>query len=176
MSEIGKEYGCALFMLAAEKGKERDYMQSLALVKDSVGEDGEYLSFLASPAIALPSRLAALEEAFADKVETEVLSFLQLLCEKGRVFCFDEACDEYARLLEEHEQTAHALVTSVLALDDAQKRALTAKLEAYCKKKVSLTCKIDPTLLGGVTVELDGRVLDGSLRHRLNDIKDVMLR
>ena len=176
MSEIGKEYGAALFMLASEKGKERDYMQSLTLVKDSLGDDCEYLSFLSSPGIPIKERLAALEDAFAQSIEEEVLSFLQLLCEKGRVESFTVAYDEYAHLLEEYERRAHAVVTSVLPLDDAQKAALTKKLEAYCKRAVRLTFKIDPSLLGGVTVELDGCVLDGSLRHRLNDIKDVMLR
>ncbi len=176
MSEVGKEYGCALFMLAVEKGKERDYMQSLELVKGSLGDGDEYLSFLASPGIPMNERLSALDSAFASKIEEEVLSFLQLLCEKGRVGCFYEALEEYTRLLEEHEKTVPAVVTSVLPLDDAQKKLLAEKLEAYCKKSVRLSFKTDPALLGGVTVELDGRVLDGSLRHRLNDIKDVMLR
>ncbi len=175
MSEVGKEYGCALFMLACEKGRERDYLQSLALIKSSV-KDSDYLSFLSSPAIPLSERLAAIENAFASQLEEEVLSFLQLLCEKGRIDCFDEAYEEYARLLEEHEKTAHAIVSSVLPLDDAQKKALTKKLEAHLRRSVRLSFKIDPTLLGGVRVELDGCVLDGSLRHRLNDIKDVMLR
>ena len=101
-------------------------------------------------------------------------TFLQLLCEKGRILSFDLCVAEYRRLLQIKESVISAKVVSAIPLTEDEKQRLTKKLEKKSGKTVSLTCSVDPTLLGGLIVEMEGAVVDGSLRHRLLEVKEVM--
>ena len=174
MAEISKEYGTALFMLACEKNETRSYADALKTVSGVFQETPEYLLFLASPSISLSERLNAIGEAFDGKVPEDVVSYLKLLCEKGRISCVLESVEEYNRLLSASEQVARAKVTSVVPLTDIEKAKLIEKLKAICKCDVTAEYLIDESLLGGMIVELDGKILDGSLRSRLRDVKEVI--
>ncbi len=174
MTEISREYAAALFMLACEQNQKKEYAEALLKVKQVFCEEPTYPIFLASPNIAVSERLSAISQAFCGQIPENVVSFLQLLCEKGRIACFDESVEEYQKLLDASERIVNARVTSVVALTDGQKKLLTQKLEALCEREVKTDYFIDESLLGGMLVELDGKVLDGSLRSRLRDMKEVI--
>ena len=174
MTEISKEYGAALFMLACEEREQRKYAQALDRVKNAFLENPRYADMLSSPSISLEERLNAIEAAFADTVPEHVLSYLKLMCEKGRISCFTESVDVYKALLDESERVANAVVTSAVELTSEEKRKLIEKLELMNKGRVQAEYFVDSSLLGGLIVEIDGRIMDGSLRHRLYDVKEVM--
>lgn len=174
MNEIGKEYGAALFMLALEDDQAREYGEALKQIQSAFLENPDYLNLLASPGIPLGERIAVIDAVFADAVPQHVLSFLKLLCEKGRIPCFEDACGEYTALLNASQRVIHARIISAVALTDTEKERLIRKLEETHKGKVRAEYLVDTELLGGVIVEIDGKILDGSLRHRLREMKDVM--
>ena len=72
------------------------------------------------------------------------------------------------------QRVINAKVTSAVALTDTEKAKLIRKMEDTHKGKVQAEYLVDKELLGGMTLEIDGRILDGSLCHRLREIKDVM--
>ena len=174
MTEISKEYGTALFMLACEKDKKHEYADAISVVKGVFADTPEYIDFLASRGISLRERLSAIEEAFANNIPEDVVSYLQLLCEKGRISGFFESAEEYEKLLDASEKISNAKVTSALELTEEEKTALKSKLEKICKTTVTIEYLIDESLIGGIIVETDGKVLDGSLRNRLREIKEVI--
>ena len=114
----------------------------------------------------------------ARRLRNVVISFMIIcmtpLCEKGRIPCFEDACGEYTALLNASQRVIHARITSAVALTDTEKEKLIRKLEETHKGKVRAEYLVDTELLGGVIVEIDGKILDGSLRHRLREMKDVM--
>ncbi|MBR6650025.1 MAG: ATP synthase F1 subunit delta [Clostridia bacterium] len=174
MNDIGKEYGAALFMLASEENARDEYAASLEKIKSIFKESPEYLSFLASPGISLGERLSAIETAFADHLPTNVLSFVQLMCEKGRIDNFFEAAEEYKSLLDASKHISCAKVTSAVELEEDEKNKLIDKLKAISGGDVVVEYKVDNTIMGGLIVELDDKIMDGSLRNRLREVKDVM--
>ena len=174
MTEIAKEYSSALFMLACEEGKAKEYAASLAEVKEVFLENPGYLELLSSPAMPKEERLSVLEATFGGNIPQRVLSYLKLLCEKGRISFFLESVEEYKRLLSAWESVFHAKVTSAVELTEEEKEKLICKLESVRKGKVQAEYFVDPALLGGLIVEIDGNILDGSLRHRLYEVKEVM--
>ena len=174
MTEIAKEYGTALFSLAMEEGKTEEYAEALRTVLGIFEQNPEYLSLLSGPSIPLGERLSSLREVFASALPVHVLSYLSLLCEKGRISCFGESAEEYFALLNASRNRSNAVVTSAVALTDGEKDQLRRKLEVLRGGTVQMTFSVDPSLLGGVVVEMDGKVLDGSLRHRLREVKEVM--
>lgn len=174
MNEIGKEYGAALFKLACETGCTKEYGEALKDIRCAFSENPDYVNLLASPGIPVSERLGVIDSAFASSVPEHVLSYLKLLCEKGRLSCFEEACAEYASLFDVSQRVIHARVISAVPLTDQEKESIIQKLEKTHKGKVLAEYTVDPDILGGVIVEIDGKILDGSLRHRLRDVKDVM--
>ena len=174
MKQISKEYAEALFALACETGEEERTMEALDMVALALREEQGSLELFSSPAIALAERLRLIDECFGTRVPEHVVSLMQLMCEKGRIRAFFACVDEYRRLLDVKRAAHVARVSSAVPLDEQQRAALTRKLEQRCGGTVRLECTVDPTLLGGLVVEMEGRVTDGSLRHRLQEIKEVM--
>ncbi len=173
MTELAKEYGTALFHLAAEESCVDACAASLGTVKDALDGNPDYVALLSAPSIPKQERLALLDEAFKDIAPT-VLSFVKLLCEKGRLSSFSECKEEFDALHAESKRIVNAKVTSAVPLTDAQKAALLDKLQAMDGRTVSADYHLDASLLGGVVVELDDRVLDGSLKQQIRKLKEVI--
>ncbi|MBQ3134586.1 MAG: ATP synthase F1 subunit delta [Oscillospiraceae bacterium] len=174
MAEISKEYAQALFLLACEEGRQKEYGQVLEQVKAVFEDQPDYPQLLASPAIPVAERLRTIEVAFADMTPEHVLSYLKLLCEKGRIGCFVESVNAYQALLDASEHIANAKITSAVELTEAEKQKLQLALERRCKGQVRAEYVVDESLLGGMVVEVDGSILDGSLRQRLSEVKEVI--
>lgn len=174
MDDVIREYGAALFMIACEEKKEEEYGKSLEMMCEMFRESPEYLDFLSSPGIPLEERLAAIETAFAGCVSEHVLSYAQLMCEKGRIDGFFGAAEEYKELLDASKHISTAKVISAVELTEDEKTKLYNKLKAMSKGDVTMEYSVDSALLGGLIVELDGKIMDGSLRHRLREVKDVI--
>ena len=174
MNDISKEYGTALFALACEENAKHEYASALRTVKELLDESPEYKELISSPAIPLSDRLAVIEQAFSKTVPEHVLSYLQLICEKGRFSCFNESVEQYNALLDASEQISAAKITSAIELTNEEKEKLVSKLESRYHCRISAEYYIDDAMLGGLIVELDGKILDGSLRQRLREVKEVM--
>ncbi len=174
MTEIGKEYGTALFMLACEENEQKNYAKALESIKKLFLENPQYTELLSSPSIPLKERLRVIDNTFSDTVPEHVISYLKLLCERGRIPYFMESADEYKALLDASEHIANAKITSAIELTEAEKQKLIHRLELMEKCKVHAEYFVDTALLGGLIVEVDGRIMDGSLRHRLYEVKEVM--
>lgn len=173
-SERAKEYATALFTLAMEQSAAKKFAAALETAEKALREAPDYEEFLCAPNIPLSERLSSLETVFGGRVSEDVLSFLKLICEKGRVRELGACLHEYMKLYNESKSISWAHVRSAIPLTPEQKTALRLKLEKQSGRNVLLECSTDNTLLGGIVVEMDGKILDGSLRRRLQDVKEVM--
>lgn len=176
MAEMSKEYGTALFMLAKETESVDEFEKALDLVADVFGENEEYIDFLASPAISLKERTSAINEAFEKVCPEHIVSFLSLLCERGRIREFESCVKEYKKLAEFSRNIVTARVKSAVELSEAEKEKLKKKLEKMSGYSVITECETDETLIGGMVIEMDGKLLDYSLKRRLHEVKDVISR
>ena len=172
--KMGREYASALFTLAVEEGKQKEYFASLETVKTVLAENGEYMDFLNSFSIPKSERIDAIEEAFGKSIEEYVVSFIKLLCEKDRISEFFECVEIYKELLDLYENVSVAKVTSSIELKDEEQNKLKEKLEKAYGKKVVLDIKVDKSLLCGIVVEIDGKIIDGSIKKSLGNVKEVI--
>lgn len=174
MTEMNKEYGTALFMLAKELGMENDYAVALECVEEVFSANPEYMDFLSSPAIDAEERISAISQAFTGSVPENIVSFLSLLCERGRIRSFFGCTEEYKKLLDAQNSISTAFVKSAVELTKSEKEKLKDKLEVQSGHSVILECSVDESLMGGLVVEMDGKIIDASLKHRLYEVKDVI--
>ena len=176
MAGVSREYAQALFSLAQETQSEEAIYEGLKLVADLVRENPEILDFLAAPNIPMKERTGVLEKALAGNVPEYTLSFVQLLCEHGYIRELKGCVSDYEDLWNTARGLSTAQVVSAVALTEEEKRQLQQRLCAKSGHEVRLECSVDESLLGGLVVTLDGKVMDGSLKHRLNEVREVMNR
>ncbi len=175
MTQTNIEYATALYMLAAEENFQNEVSDSLKIMLDAFTENSEYYDLLSSPAIPIGERLGIIDSAFSSLHEYAV-SFLKLLCEKMLVRSFPALCKEYENLLLSSSNVSFAKVVSAIDLTEMEEIALKQKLEKLCGHTVIMETSVDKNLMGGLVIEMDGKVIDASLRQRLNDVKDVISR
>ncbi len=174
MSDVSNEYAKALFMLAAEKGNVKEYKEALGTVVEVFEENSQYPEFLSTFAIPLEERLNALETAFSDRIPRDVLSFLKLLCEKRHIGELSECVEEYNAMYNEICKISNAKVTSAVELSKDKKASLVKKLEKMSGHITVVEYTVDKSIIGGLIVEMDGKIMDSSLRKHLKDVKDVI--
>lgn len=172
MTDIRQEYAAALFALTREAGTEAETAAALNMVAAVLRDNPAYTELLAAPHLSKDDRAAAVREAFGDAVPPVVTAFLELLCRQERIREADECIAAYDALYEQAHHVSVAQVRAAVPLNEEQKARLRHKLEQICGNAVRLDCTVDETLIGGVTVEVDGKTLDGSVRHRLHEWKE----
>ena len=168
-----KEYAKALFMLACEHNITEEIETDLLKIKEIISLIPQYPDFLASPAIPLSERLAAIDEAFG-QMQPFVKNFLKIVCENGRAKELLTYIDEFSVLKDAIENSISVSVSSAVALSDGQKAKLEEKLEQMYHKKPLPVYTVDKALLGGIKIEVDGTILDGTLENKLSQYKGVM--
>lgn len=178
MAKSGKladRYAKALFELASEKGLldavAADLRTLAAMVKDSE----ELAVMMASPLVDRASQMKAVDQLARRAGLTDLTRrFLGTLAENRRLAAFSEVASSYKAMLAaaRGEHTAH--VISATSLRPAQQESLKAKLAGQLGGTIHLDCKVDPSLLGGLVVKIGSRMIDSSLRGKLERIGFMM--
>jgi F-type H+-transporting ATPase subunit delta len=174
MTTTSREYAEALFELSAEEGLTEETDAGLETVISAMRQTPEYKALLASAAVSKENRLNALEEAFRGKVTDVLMAVLRMMVAKGHVREIENVARDYGELARQYTGEVLANVTSAVPLKEAEAVAIRLELEKRLGRPVTLNCRLDPSLIGGVRVEADGRVIDGSIRNKLEQIKEVM--
>jgi len=173
---LARRYTRALFQLAREAGQEekigREIEQFYATFSGS-----ELQGVLTNPAFPMDSRKRILIQV-ANGLQLSVLSihFLSLLLERDRLAHLPGIVNCYRRLLNEAKGRVEAKVVSAAGLDAALVERLREQLKGISGKEVVLQQETDPSLLGGLLVELAGKVYDGSVRTQLEKMKQRIAR
>lgn len=174
MTHTSREYAEALFELAAEEGKTEEYAAALEEVDQALKENPGFLQLLASPAISREERMDALSAATQERIPMSMLVLLRMMVFRGHARSLRQMIESFRVLARERRGESEAMVYSAVPLTEGEREALRQKLEKRFGHRMVLNCQVDPALLGGVRVETEGRVLDGTLRTRLEEIKEVM--
>lgn len=167
MTEIGKEYGKALFMLTEESGSTEsalvDVMAAAAIFK----ENPAYAKLLDTPAITKSEKLALVGEAFSP-IDESVVNLIKILCERHSTFAFGEVARTFSALYNESRGIEEVEAVSAVAMSEEQISRMTEKLSAMTGKKIILKNTVSPEILGGVKLRYSGIQLDGSVKTRLD--------
>jgi F-type H+-transporting ATPase subunit delta len=130
---------------------------------------------LANPAIPLETRLATAEATFGPLVGPKVLNLIRLMLRRGRIQELPRLAAEFRRLDDERQGVARASVTSTLPLEPDELQALKERLARSTDRRVELDLTVDPSLLGGLVVRLGDRLVDGSVRSRLERLRNRLV-
>lgn len=162
-------YGRALFALAAETGTDARIREELELVRTALRQNVGYVTLLDTPAVATEEKLGLLRKAF-DGMEQILLNFLSLLCEKRSIYLFCACADAYDVQFDTAHDVLRATAVTAVPMQERQCHELTHKLEKLTGKHVSLSNRVDQSVIGGITLRYGGVQLDDSIRSRLDKL------
>ena len=179
MTETAKMYGGSLYVLAAEEGLETRILGELEQAAQLLKANPDYLRLLSTPSIPKKERCGLLDEALRGQVHLYVLNFLKILCEKGTLRELSGCARAYRLRYNQAHGILEATATSAVPMTAQQTQALHAKLEKLTGKTIDLKTKVDPGVLGGIRLDMEGTELDGTVQNRLaalrRDIASVAL-
>lgn len=168
-------YATALFELARDEGKLEETEQALTGLSAALDESADLARLVRSPIFSGAEQSRALT-GIAKQAGMPALAanFLQLLVKNRRLFALRDIITGFRKLSADHRSELTADVTSAVALSPAQADELKATLKAKTGKSITLIEKVDPAILGGLVVKIGSRMVDSSIRTKLNNLKYAM--
>lgn len=173
MAELTVEmtYGKALFEAARDENKIELILEEIKEIRDLFQAEPDFYEFINTPVLAGAKKKDAVEKIFAGRISTEVLNFLCILIDKRRTKNFNKIVDQYQKIIDVSEGVSSGDIYSAEALTEEQLLAFEEKTGKLLRKKVKLENKVDTTILGGVKIFVEGKVIDATIRKRLQDLE-----
>ncbi|MBI3999764.1 MAG: ATP synthase F1 subunit delta [Candidatus Omnitrophica bacterium] len=169
--EIADRYSRSIFELAQEKSVTNTLFQELAAVREAMEARPELLNLLQSPIITRTEKKSLIEGILGPKASSLSQDFLNLLVQKNRIDLFPVIVDQLRIAIHEKEGVQEATVVTARELHPSILQLLEKALEKTTKKKMMLQTEVDSTLLGGLQIRLGNRLIDGTLRSKLDTLK-----
>ena len=174
-SGLASRYAGALYELADEANTLDQVASDLQGLKAMFAENSDFRRLIRSPVMRRDDQERAIT-ALATKAEAQTLTsnFLRLLARNRRLFVLDQIVDSFLAILAERRGEVQAKITSAHALSAEQMGSLEKSLRDVAGAKVTLETTVDPSLLGGLVVQLGSRMYDSSLRTKLQRLQNAM--
>ena len=171
---IAKNYAEALLVLAGKAKDAEGWGLLVSALGDAVATDAVLRRFLEAPQVNATEKNRVLGKAL-EKTPRNFVLFVQKLVSNRRQMLLPQIAVSYHDLLDAVEGRVHARVTVSREYDAAAREALTAALTRALNKTVVAHVNVDARILGGVVVRVGDTVMDGSVRRRLNKLRDVLI-
>lgn len=176
MSAIGERYAESLFDLAIEENKVDKYLEDIKLVDEILHSDRKIVQFFSHVLVENDVKYQLLEKSFGQNVDKYVLNFLKLLVQSRRIRYIDDIVKCYIDLSNEHLGIEQGIIYSPYEISDKQIKDIEKAISQKENKKVTLQVKLDPSLLGGIKVQISNRVYDGTIKNKVEMLKKELLR
>lgn len=175
VSGVSGRYATALFELAVEEKSIDKIGSELDAIDRMIDDSADLKRLVMSPVFSAEEQARALA-AILDKagIAGTTANFIRLVAANRRLFVLQGMIAAFRKLAAAHRGEVSAEVSSAHELTDAQVKSLAAALKASIGKDVQLSRKVDPGLLGGLIVRVGSRMIDTSLRTKLNNLKIAM--
>ena len=175
MAVAQRIYAEALFDAAKESGRLETVREQLADFAASVVEVPELRAVLRNPQLDPRAKAGVLQDLLGD-ADPLLRNFLLLLAEKGRVGELEEIGHEFERLMAREERRLDVELTTAALLTDEEADEIAAQISRASGRKVDMTRKTDPGLIGGIVLQAGSLRLDASVRGRLERLRHELAR
>lgn len=172
---VAHRYAAALFGAAKQRGELETVRRDLSGLEAMHEKDASLQLFLEAPNVRDEEKRSLIERLLQALVSPVTLHFLLLLLRKKRIQHLPLVFDDFRRLYEEEHGLERAEVRTAVPFPADLEEQLTRRLEALSGRKISLVRRVDPSIIGGVVVLLRGKILDGSVRRRLDALRDELM-
>lgn len=174
-SRVAKRYARALFEVALESKQLELVEADLKSLQESYRQSQQFSALIDSPVISTEAKQHAFSASFKKRLQGITFRFVTLLISKNREMLLMQIVEEFGDLLDQHRGIVRGDVYSVAPLSEEQVKNLVAQLNRMTGKNVLITRHLDESLLGGIVIKLQDKVIDASLRNKLEKIRQTLI-
>lgn len=177
VSELARRYAKAIFELAVDNRTQEKLIDELRALEQIFSKDAEISDFLSNPIVPRSTRLSTLEKALGDKgFSKETLDLVLLLVRKDRFALFSEIVLAYEAAVDAANNVCRGTVRSALTLGPEERQRIEATVEKAINKKVIMTYKVDPSVIGGLVAQVGSYTFDDSISSHLRRMNEELKR
>jgi len=172
---VGRLYAEAMLVLAEERGQSEALLDELKELVEFLDRNPKVEHFLSSLMVDEVGRARVLDDLFKSQASELLLDSLQVINRKGRLGQLRAIVESYRAALRDLRGWVDVKVRTAVPLDDAQRNRLQSAIAASTGRKPALIERVDPALIGGLVVLVEGKKFDASVASRLQDLSEALL-
>ena len=173
---VSGTYGEALFELASEKNTVSAMLEEVSGLQMVLKENKELSVLMNNPKVSKDEREGIIKEVFQGRLSDDLLYFLILLVQKGRYAHVEEILAYFTDRVKEAEGIGTAYITTAVELTPAKKDEIHKKLLATTSyREIEVIYQVDPEIIGGMIVRINDRVVDSSIKTKLEKMERSLL-
>lgn len=171
---VDMTYGKALYEAASDVNKTEILLQESLEVLDILKREPEFFEFIKTPVVSAAEKKQAIAKVFSGRISDELIHLLWILIDKRRTREFENIVRRFKQLIDESQGFSTGTIFSVAPLSAEQLSTFEEKTGKLIRKKVRLENKTDSSIIGGVRIFIEGKVIDATVRKRLNDLGESL--
>jgi len=171
-SALARRYAEAVFAVASQETDYDGWRREMALLTELFG-DAILAAAFSNPGVS-PSRRMDLAQRLAPELRPETFNLMRILIEHQRTRDMPAIREEFDRLVDEAEGIVHVRLITAIALSTKDETAYRRALGDKLGRDIRLHLQVDPTLIGGATIQVGDHLVDGSIRTRLAQLRRVL--
>ena len=164
-------YARSLLETAQEAGCLNEARAEMTEAEQLFSENPAYLRLLSSPVISKQEKFDSLSAVFDGRMTPDLVNFLKVLVQNGRIALFSEICAAFHEMADRTDGILEAEAVTAVPLTPPLREQLCQRLEQTTGRKIRLSERVDPSVLGGVLLRYGGKEIDGTVRQRLTALK-----
>lgn len=172
---LARRYAKALFELAVERKILDTIQNEVRSFSQSLDDNLQFRLFFFAQDVSKKQKREKIEELMQDRVSNVFFNFVLVLLKKNREFIFPEIVKEFQSIVDKHHRKINALAITAQPLDEKSSSKLKSLLDKTFDADVRIRNDIDASILGGIVVNVEGHVFDGSLQSQLARLKDDLV-
>jgi len=175
LSKVAVPYAEALLDLAKSNDSLKETTNDMNIVSQFLANSSDLKKFLGNPLITKEAKKNVVKDILGEQIDGSTLKFLLLLVERGRIEVLESIAQKFLELSFKQESIEIAKITSSIQLSAQQQKEIAEKLKIITgAKQIKLALKVDPSLIGGFTVEIGSKMIDTSIRGQLKQISFLL--
>ena len=174
---VSKTYGEALYEVAVEAGKTSELMEEIRCVEEILASNPEFDELMGHPGVPKQEKLQVVESVFKGRISDELTGLLEVVVSKERYRELGAIFTYFVNRVKEEQRIGMAYVTTAVELDAGQRDAVKEKLlETSGYEKMEMHYEVDASIIGGMIIRIGDRVVDSSVRTKLDGLKKQLLQ
>ncbi|TYP95015.1 ATP synthase F1 subcomplex delta subunit [Fodinibius salinus] len=173
-SKAARRYATALLELAEERNEVEQILEDVQFVHNTIEGSRDLVLFLKSPIVNFDDKIEALKKLFFDDLNEATKLFVKLLAKKDRINLLYQVTEAF---VEKYKEFAGIITVDVFVareLSNEQQEELHDELEEKTQKTVEMNVTVDEDLKGGMAIRIDDTVIDGTVKHKLEKLKEEL--
>lgn len=172
---IAKRYAKALLESAVEKNEVDAVREDLSLVNEIINKSSDLKNVILNPTFNEGKVEEIIFDVFNSKISEITLNFIKMVLKTHRMNMFEDISYWYCEFDDKLKNKLKISVTSAVVLNDETKERLKQKLENKFKKTILLNYTVDESIIGGIVIKAEDKIIDGSIKNRYERLKSSLL-